>query len=395
LRDLVFTIFFACLGACIGSFLNVVVYRLPRGQSLVFPGSRCPRCEHPLAWYDNLPVIGWLMLRGKCRYCGQPISPRYPIIEFVTAALFALFFVAIFRFGQGPFWEADGHILRMDDIAKDWPLFGLLLLSVAVLLATSLIDAELYIIPAPLPLVMAGAGVLVHTLVDYPKLPGAIAMTPAELALAAGGAIGLLLSIALLKLNIFPLSFAEGGPPLEVEKEQEADLPDFTPAQIRSEIRKEMLFLMPPLLIGGLSCVLEMRFELLRNFWHSAAQYDWIVGLLGSIFGGLIGGLTVWLTRIFGSYVFGKEAMGLGDIDLMFAVGTVVGPGAAVVAFLIAPFFGLPLAILMWLLRSRRQIPYVPYLAAGSVVVMLFYYPIFNYLRPGMIVLAGMIQNAL
>ena len=395
MRDLVYTIFFACLGASIGSFLNVVVYRLPRGQSLVSPGSRCPKCEHPLAWFDNLPVIGWLMLRGRCRYCSEAISSRYPIVEFVTAALLALFYVAIFRFGQGPFWVADGVILRMDDIATDWPIFGLYLLTISALLATSLIDIDSMMIPAPLPLVMAGAGVLIHTLADYPRLPGAIAMSPAKLALSAGGAIGLLLSIILLKLGILPLSFADGGPALEIEKDQEADLPEFTPSQIRAEIRKEMLFLMPPLLLAFASCVLEMRFDAIRSFWHAAGQYDWIAGLLGSLFGGMIGGLTVWLTRIFGSYGFGKEAMGLGDIDLMFAVGTVVGPGASVVAFLIAPFFGLPVALGQWLLKSRRQIPYVPYLAAGSVVVMLFYYPIYNYLRPGMIVLAGIIQNAL
>jgi prepilin signal peptidase PulO-like enzyme (type II secretory pathway) len=68
-------------GATIGSFLNVVVYRLPHGQNLRRPKSRCPHCHTPLRWYDNLPVIGWMMVAGRCRYCGAGISPRYPIIE--------------------------------------------------------------------------------------------------------------------------------------------------------------------------------------------------------------------------------------------------------------------------------------------------------------------------
>lgn len=81
------------LGACFGSFLNVVIYRLPAGLSLGRPKSRCPRCETPLSARDNVPILGWLMLRGKCRYCQVPISPRYPLVEFTCGAvLLALMF---------------------------------------------------------------------------------------------------------------------------------------------------------------------------------------------------------------------------------------------------------------------------------------------------------------
>ena len=81
-------IFAGLFGACIGSFLNVVIHRLPRGQSLVAPPSRCPRCGYWLKWYDNIPIAGWLLLGGRCRECKNRISIQYPIVELITALLF-------------------------------------------------------------------------------------------------------------------------------------------------------------------------------------------------------------------------------------------------------------------------------------------------------------------
>ena len=76
------------LGLLVGSFLNVVIHRLPRGESLVRPASRCPQCEAPVKPYDNIPVLSWLLLRGRCRHCGGAISARYPLVEALTAAAF-------------------------------------------------------------------------------------------------------------------------------------------------------------------------------------------------------------------------------------------------------------------------------------------------------------------
>jgi leader peptidase (prepilin peptidase)/N-methyltransferase len=76
------------LGLAVGSFLNVCIYRLPRRQSIAFPPSRCPRCGRGLSWFDNIPVLSWIALRGRCRQCSEPISVQYPIVELVTAALF-------------------------------------------------------------------------------------------------------------------------------------------------------------------------------------------------------------------------------------------------------------------------------------------------------------------
>jgi leader peptidase (prepilin peptidase) / N-methyltransferase len=85
-------------GAAIGSFLNVCIYRWPAEQSVIRPPSRCPACEHPLAWRDNIPIIGWLLLRGRCRYCGVRIPAQYPMIEAATALVWI---AAVARFGPG------------------------------------------------------------------------------------------------------------------------------------------------------------------------------------------------------------------------------------------------------------------------------------------------------
>lgn len=89
---LLFPLTVLAFGAAIGSFLNVVIYRVPAGLSLLHPPSRCPTCRHPLRPYDNVPVLGWLWLRGRCRYCRTPISSRYPLVEALTGGLFLLAF---------------------------------------------------------------------------------------------------------------------------------------------------------------------------------------------------------------------------------------------------------------------------------------------------------------
>ncbi len=78
------------LGLCVGSFLNVVIYRVPREMSLAFPGSHCTSCDYSLRWYDNIPVLSWVLLRGKCRKCGEPISVRYTLVEVANMVLWLL-----------------------------------------------------------------------------------------------------------------------------------------------------------------------------------------------------------------------------------------------------------------------------------------------------------------
>lgn len=92
-------VFVALFGAVIGSFLNVCIYRIPRGESVAWPGSHCPACGHEIPAYDNIPIVSYLMLRGRCRACGIRISPQYPLVEAVNAIGYVLLF---YFFGFGP-----------------------------------------------------------------------------------------------------------------------------------------------------------------------------------------------------------------------------------------------------------------------------------------------------
>src|SRR6266852_8589644 len=94
-----FIIAFFSFGLVFGSFLNVCIYRMPRELSVVSPRSACPSCGTPIAAYDNIPVLSWIILRGKCRNCAAPISPRYAIVELITGVFFALSFLLA---GPGP-----------------------------------------------------------------------------------------------------------------------------------------------------------------------------------------------------------------------------------------------------------------------------------------------------
>lgn len=126
--DLVTALWLGFVGACIGSFLNVVAYRMPRGMSIVWKPSHCPKCDHPIRARDNVPVLGWLLLRGKCRDCGQPISPRYAIVEAVMgAAFFVLAYVELFTAGANlPGGPISAFIGAADIVWNpQWPVIGI------------------------------------------------------------------------------------------------------------------------------------------------------------------------------------------------------------------------------------------------------------------------------
>ena len=142
-------VFAGILGLLVGSFLNVVVWRLPRGESLVRPRSRCPSCGTAIRPWDNIPVVSWLLLRGRCRDCGARIAPRYPLVELATGVLYALVVVA-------------------KDDALDIAL-GLLL--VTALVPIALIDLELRLIPNAITLPAAVAALVAGVVLDVGHVP--------------------------------------------------------------------------------------------------------------------------------------------------------------------------------------------------------------------------------
>ena len=127
----------ALMGACVGSFLNVVAWRLPRQESVVLPPSHCR-----LAWFENLPVLGWLALRGRCRHCGAPISPRYPAVELLCGGLWVAVLLATPPLAGGAPWFGSGPI--------DWWLIAAGWLLASLLLPMVLIDLDHLWLPEPL-----------------------------------------------------------------------------------------------------------------------------------------------------------------------------------------------------------------------------------------------------
>ena len=422
-------IFTTIVGACVGSFLNVVIYRLPAGESLVSPPSHCPKCQHKLAWYDNVPVLGWLWLRGKCRYCANPISAQYPIIEAITGLLVGGWFYICYFTNLRPDFSGPG-------LDATWLIFLVNGVLLAGLLAATLIDARHFIIPLQIPWAI--------TLVAFVLLPMAVAMWPwsfkhvelppavqngmplmpserlklvdepyrhsatVRIAIEQGrttwptihgsdnrvdvcavphlsyyqtpralcAMVGLIVAIVLLRLGVLPRSFDDELPE-DDQAHHEADDPEVWLAHPhpRREVLKECLFLALPFagwFLGGFV-----------QIYYDGAPL-WFTTLGGVVLGYLAGAVTVWATRILGTLGFGKEAMGLGDVHLMGAVGAVCGWQIGVLAFFVAPFLGLAwtagaagLSKLMH--REIRVIPYGPHLAAATVILMVMREPVLVY----------------
>lgn len=242
--------FTIAMGAVIGSFLNVVIHRLPREESIVFPNSRCPSCGTAIHFYDNIPIISYIILRGRCRSCRAHISIRYPSVEALTALLYGLTFLH------------DGLT----------PALGFDLLFVTALLALVFIDAE-------------------HML-----LPNAITYPGIVFALVAR--------------------------------------------------------LMLPYLMGGpfFDDVASLQAGPLES-WP-----NWAAALAGAALGALAGGGSLWLIGWLWERLRGVEAMGLGDVKMMFMVGAYLGWRLTVLTIFLAVFLGsfVGLAVVMW--QAYREV---------------------------------------
>lgn len=456
--------FVFAFGACIGSLLNVLVYRLPLGLDVVTPQSRCPNCETRLTWRENVPIFGWLMLRGRCAFCRVPISAEYPIVETITAALWSLVWLVLYadngrflgiKFGAlGPAWGDGGF-------GATWPIFIVVVVLFSCLIAVTIIDARTFHIPMQLnwaPLVVA---IVAHPLWAWwredhgfglPRVSRgwewAIA-TPGKagwwwIGGAIGGAIGLLLANVLMATGVIKRSFAdydqwaaaeeakreeakreeakreeaataplpsaevategvapmserredvagmEPGPgsvpaigdvaPVEAAEAVNADTPEMWIAypHARREMIRELIFLAPCVGLGLLGAAIAAK---LAGPWHVDALSGvmtprvlaplWLDVLAGVLMGYIIGGGVVWLMRIGGTLALGKEAMGLGDVHLMGAVGACLGWIDSALGFVGAAFVGAGWALLGAVFGGalKRHMPFGPYLAIATVLV--------------------------
>jgi len=165
---MIILIFAVIFGLCVGSFLNVVIARIPEGRSIIYPGSACPRCGKSIAWYDNLPVLSYALLRGRCRHCRGPISWRYPAVELACGLLFGL---AYGHFGQGTALASAMILL-------------------AGLVAITAIDLDHQIIPDVLSLPGIAVGIL------FSLAPGGIGWVPSILGVLLGGGVFLVIIVA-------------------------------------------------------------------------------------------------------------------------------------------------------------------------------------------------------
>lgn len=187
------TIGSAVLGLLIGSFLNVVIWRVPRGESIVSPPSACPDCGHSLRARDNIPVVSWLLLRGRCRDCGEPISKRYPLVELITAAVFALVSLGV-PVGVLPayLWLAGaGVALSVIDIEHK-RLPNVIVYPTVVVVGCWLVGASLFNHQPGLVVrtLAAGAALFAFYLVLALVYPAGMGLGDVKLALVLGMALG-------------------------------------------------------------------------------------------------------------------------------------------------------------------------------------------------------------
>jgi len=385
--DWIWFVFVFANGCCIGSFLNVVVYRMPRDKSLVRPPSACPACSRHIRFYDNIPLISWLILGRKCRFCKAPVSPRYFVIELLTAVIFLGVFVWYFSVDL-----RDGMPVFL---RGGWFVYLLHIILLSAFIAASAIDLELWIIPLGICWLVTAAAFIASALgacvidageiAKYSLLPVASAATGS---LAAGATIGLTISCVLLMTGLLRRSYeSQDSDPDSVAQADNvvngdcSKGPDEMPEEDfnhRLEALREIVFLLPVIVCSVAAYLIVDRVVSAETLNDFPIQHPAIAGLLGSVWGYFVGCGIVWAVRIFGTLAFGKEAMGLGDVHLMGAAGAVVGPLMAVVAFFVAPFFGLAWAGSQMFFKKVRQIPYGPFLSLGVFIVMIFHDWIWN-----------------
>ncbi len=333
--------FAAVYGACLGSFLNVCIYRLPReGLSVRRPRrSFCPACEAPIAWYDNIPILSWIILGARCRACRGRISLRYPLVEALTALGF---FIAV-RVTIGQYGIAM------------WPLALVWAALFAALIVITFIDIDFQIIPDEISVTGAaiapGAALLVTGLPPNAELPAWLAGAISRAAAAVPWKFGetwLVLAAACLALIAMPAYRAAS-----------------------------------PLLDGEPRTWWETRLAGALAFYFAAAiggtlfVAGWLgdergVRLAASLFGLLAGSGSIYAIGVVGKWAFRKDAMGFGDVKLMALLGAVLGWRDVLIAIFVACLVGSVIGIAIRIAKKSSYIPFGPFLSVGAVTLILF-----------------------
>ena len=340
----IFLIFAGVLGAVVGSFLNVCIYRMPRGIGLAEPRrSFCPSCRKTIQWFENLPVVSWLLLRGRCSTCGERIPARYLVVELLTAVLFAWS------------WSVWGVPLAL----VYWVLISLLVTG-------SFIDIEHFIIPDELTLGGLAAGLVFS--VALPSLHGVETFWE-------GGAAGL--SGALAGLGLLWL-VVEGGK-LAFGRKRHRFEPPVAFEWRRDGERAEME-------LGGERLGWEDAFSRARDVVRVEGekfQLDGraVQGPLNFFYDRLVVGEETYslknLLRVEGvarSITLPREAMGLGDVKLLGAIGAFLGWKAVVFTIFSGSVLGcVAAAVGIFSARDHTgvRLPFGPFLSAGAVIWIL------------------------
>ncbi len=340
----VFAVFVVILGAIVGSFLNVVIHRLPRGLTVHHPRrSFCPSCERQLAWIYNLPILSWLLLRGRCAYCKAPISPRYLIVEALTGGLF----LAVW-------FHAAPHL---------WLVLGLWTF-VSICVAASFIDLEHMIIPNALTWGGAGAGVIFSALAPaLHDTPWRIEAIGWALAGALGGYFLLWgvvelgkLAFGRVRVNADPPEAFELSPLEEQGRKLQIGPDALLLEETFSRESDRLVLTCPHLTVNAQS----FSNTTVRIAWDRIELPDRSVPL-------------DQITTLKGTcqqLIIPREAMGFGDVKFMAAIGAFLGWKAVIAALMIGSLVGAVVGVATMAIRRSRQslaIPFGPFLAVGAL----------------------------
>ncbi|HUV67861.1 MAG TPA: A24 family peptidase, partial [Sedimentisphaerales bacterium] len=279
---------------------------------------------------------------------------------------------------------------------RGWLIYLLEITMLAAFIAASAIDLEHWIIPLSICWLVTAVGLVgsaVGGCVINPALNKAYSLlpmaSPATGALAAGAAVGMAFSLVLLATGVLKRSYESDAAVHGDRGEEQNTAAKNSPStegedsvdqhfNHRLEACREIIFLLPIVLCAYGAFWLSTNVGPASTFWQSFSQRPVVAGFLGSLWGYFIGCGIVWAIRILGTLAFGKEAMGLGDVHLMGAAGSVIGAFSVVIAFFVAPFFGLAWAGSQMFFKKIRQIPYGPFLSLGVFVVIILHDLILN-----------------